>query len=50
MVHSENEVVSALAQQFEENMRIDDDHTTDSGQPEEVKKPVFVKRKDRETL
>ena len=56
MVHSEEDVVQALATQFEENMRIDSEdnqhEATDVTKlrgPEIIAKPVFVKRKDRET-
>ena len=42
MVHSEKEVVEALAVQFEENMRIDEaDVEEESKQPD---KPIFVKK------
>jgi len=45
MVHSEEEVVEALALQFEENMRIDEtDLAPEQMIPEQVEKPVFVKK------
>ena len=53
----EEEVIQALAQQFEENMRIDSGDeivnapaASTMAPPEEVKKPTFVKKRDRVTL
>ena len=65
MTHSEQEVVSALAEQFEQNMRIDETEVSNQtescvkaaaaeghslAEKEEVKKPIFVKKRDRVTL
>ena len=64
MVHSEQEVVDALIDQFEDNMKIDEDDIdmTDhkctntaqmipNAQSSQIQvKPVFVSRKDRVTI